>query len=272
MSDLLKIEFIDDSFTVDKSEEYQLLIHEGSVGYQMAIFTQENQLLLFLSWQKNVSEERVNHLLSLTYQSKKIALKNNNITLIPSSLYSPSQHIYYLNMLGLNKETHTLLVDHTANLTSNSIYAITNDELAALNKNFPDFTTFAKNTTILSALQQLTQDTASYLAINFDHDYTDFTYFNKGELNYHHTQFCQNADEFNYFLLAVAKEFQLDFSTIPILISGIADESHPYYERLRKYSKQLRFLELSALFTCNNYTALKKASYSLPLLGLLCAS
>jgi|GEM_PF-1100594 len=272
MSELLKIEFIDDSFTVDKSEEYQLLIREGSIGYQMAIFTRENHLLLFLSWQKNTSEERVNHLLGLTYQSKKMVLNNNNIILIPSGLYNSSQHIYYLNLLGLNKETHTLLADNPANLTSHSLYAIAKDEMTSLNKDFPDFTIFAKNTTVLSALQQLQQEAASYLAINFDNDGADFTYFNQGKLNYHQTQPCQNADEFNYFLLAIAKEFQLDFSEIPVLISGAIEENHPYYERLSKYSEHLHFLELSTLFTCSSYTVLKKANHSLSLFGLLCAS
>ena len=271
MSELLKIAFIDDSFSIDKSEEYQLLIGEGLIDYQMAIFTRENQLLLLLSWPKNSHEERVIQLLRLTYHTKKIALNNSNIILVPKELYHPDQDIHYLNLFGLRKEEYVLLTDRPANLSSHSIYPLAQDELLKLDQDFPGFSCYAKNTSLLSILQQL-QPAPSYLALNFDGSYVDFSYFLEGKLQYHQTQLCQHADEFNYFLLATAQAFEIDLSELRILLSGSIADKDVYYERLKKYSNHLYFTDLSTLFTCSDNTFLQQASEHLTLFGLLCAS
>ncbi|GAA4788756.1 hypothetical protein GCM10023231_16260 [Olivibacter ginsenosidimutans] len=272
MSELLQIAFIDDNFSVDNSNNYQLLISEERLRHQMAIVTADNQLLLLLSWKKGANEARVNQLLGLTYQSKKIAIDNKNIILIPSDLYDSSQESHYFNMLALDQDDHILLTDSLADLAIYNVYPLAKKDSTTINQNFPEFHFLSRNTSILSALQKL-EPSSTYLSVNSsDAGFTDFTYITEGKLRYHQTQPSEHADEFNYFLLAIAEELAFDFSNTPIFVSGTAQEGHPYYDRLTKYSKHVQTLALSNLITCSHDDVHQRMHQQLPLFGLLCVS
>ncbi|MGK9125449.1 DUF3822 family protein [Olivibacter sp. SA151] len=271
MSELLQIEFIDDNFTVDKSEDYQLLVRQGNHRSQMAIFSQQNRLLLLLSWQKDVREERVDQLLHLAYQSKVLSIDTNYKMLIPNELYNPSQEVYYLNAFFLDKENHSLLSSYIKPFAAQCIYGISKEEQRQLLLNFPDFMIQSGSTAILSALAAIASDHKNYLSINFGEGYADFSYISDGKLIYHHMQPSQDADEFNYFLLAIAQEYNINLSSISIIISGQIEVDDPTYQRLKKYSNQLSFLDLSGVMECSNFNVLKKGYQKLSLFGLLCA-
>ncbi|WP_134090342.1 DUF3822 family protein [Olivibacter sp. XZL3] len=270
MSELLQIEFIDDHFTVDKSAEYQLLVRRGVHRSQMAIFNQQNQLLLLLSWKKGKPEERVNQLLSLTYHSKIISVETKQKALIPNNLYNSSQEIYYLNAFSLDKENHFLHTDDVKGFDAKCIYGVSLKEQQQLLSDFSDFTVKSISTVILNTLARVTPEYKDYLSINFDDGYTDFTYISDGKLIYHHSHPSQNADEFNYFLLAIVQEYGIDFSNVSMIVSGQIEPDDTNYQRLRKYSDQLSFLDLSGIIDCRNFNILKKSYQKLALFGLLC--
>lgn len=139
MGELLQITFIDDRFSVDKSGFYQLLVSEGSLNYQMAIIGEDNELLLLLNWKKDAVETRVQHLLDLTYASKKITLNNKSTLLIPSTLYNSSQDYHYLNMLALSESSHVLLSDSLPSFAIHNIYPYTKSDISIVDQNFQDF-------------------------------------------------------------------------------------------------------------------------------------
>lgn len=271
MSELLQIEFIDDNFTVEKSEEYQLLVRQGEHRSQMAILSKKNRLLLSLSWQRDLKEERVDQLLQLKYESKILSLETNHKLLVPNELHNPSQEIYYLNALSLEKENHLLLSDYIKSFDAQCIYGVSKEDRNQLLSDFPDFTIKSSSTAILCALASFTSMHKKYLSINIEDESTDFSYVLNEKLIYHHTQPSQHTDELNYFLLAIAQEYEIDLSSISIIVSGQIELDDPNYQRLKKYNKQLSFLDLSSLIDCSNFNLLKKAYQKLSLFGLLCA-
>jgi len=265
----LQIEFIDDNFTVEKSEEYQLLIKQDKLIYQMAILDDENHLLLLLSWQKDTNEDRIQHLLNLSYKSKKIALNSKNILLIPNELYDIDQEINYLNLLYLSRTTNTLLTDHLTSLSASLLYGLPTSEIETIQTQFPATQLHSRNTALLCAWKLFSKE-ETFFAINFNGEQTDFCYFANGSLMYYHTHPSQHADELNYFFLAIVQEQKIDLSGTPLYLSGKINEQHAFYKRLGKYSKQMQFMDLSSLISCENYKVQQKAHNSLSLFGLLC--
>lgn len=271
MSELLRIEFIDDNFTVEKSEEYQLFIQLGEIRNQLSILDSGHALLLLLSWQNDLEEDRINHLLSLSYKTKQIIYNNSNILLIPNELYTEKQNIYYLNLLCLSKQQHQLLGNSTGDQRIQCLYTIPYDTLRTVEDVYNGFNISSRSSMLLNALQKLLVEEDTVLAINFEDGISDFTYFEKGQLIYHAVQPAIKVDEFNYFLLTIIEQLNIDLKVTSILITGKIDEKSDYYKRLTKYSKQAHFLDLSKQIQCSNSLVIDRLYRNVTLLGLSCA-
>lgn len=270
MSELLRIEFIDDNFTIEKSEVYQLLIHWGKVWSQLSVLDEENRLLLLLSWQKDQEEDRVKQLLSLNYKSVKIAYDNENILLIPKNLYSSSQDIYYLNMLCLNREHHRLCSHILNNLSIQCVFTIPNEEANYLKQYFPIENIRSKSAILIDTLSKLLNNKGSFLSINFNEGVAEYTYFKDKKLIYHNLQPTANADEFNYFLLAISQQLEIDLANISIYISGKIGKTHAYYQRMMKYNADIIFFDTSQLLNQSSYTNAEALVSNPILMSLLC--
>jgi len=177
MSELLKIAFIDNNYSVEHSATYHLFILEETMDYQMAIFNEENQLLLALSWQKHSNQERVQQLLSTQYSSTKIIVNNPHYLLVPKDSHNPTQEEQYLHMLGVTKDSHQLLVGQITPLNTYGTYTLPMEACTSLEQEFPNFSVYALNTCLLSAYKYLHPhiDTALFIHM-VDHRIT-FTYF-----------------------------------------------------------------------------------------------
>jgi len=269
MSDLLRIEFIDDNFTIEKSEAYQLLIHWGKVWSRLSVLDQDNRLLLLLSWQKKQEEDRVKQLLSLSYKSVKIAYDNENILLIPNNLYTSSQDIHYLNMLCLDR-AHYRLCSHTLNnLSIQCVFTIPNEEAKYLGQYFSIDEIKSKSAILIDTLSKLV-DKDSFLSIDFNDGAAEYTYFKDKKLIYHNLQPTANADEFNYFLLAISQQLEIDLSNTPLYISGKIGKTHPYYQRMIKYNADIIFFDSSQLLNQSSYTNAEALVSNPILMSLLC--
>jgi len=272
MSELLKIAFIDNNYSVEHSATYHLFILEETMDYHMAIFNEENQLLLALSWQKHSKQERVQQLLSTHYSSTKIIVNNPHYLLVPKDLYSPTQEEQYLYMLGVKKDSHQLLVDQITPLNTYGAYTLSVEACTSLEQEFPNFSIYAQHTSLLCAYQYLHPHTDAACFIHVDDHRITFTYFAQGHLIYHQTQVCEQIDDFSYFILAIAQTCKMDWVTTQVYTSGNLDDVHPYAVRLRQYSEQVQVIDLSTLFSCNNQDLFQQAHQYLPLFGLLCVS
>jgi hypothetical protein len=270
MSELLRIEFIDDNFTIEKSEAYQLLIHWGKVWSQLSILDEDNRLLLLLSWQKNQEEDRVKQLLSLSYRLVKIVYDNENILLIPNHLYTSSQDIHYLNMLCLDRE-HYRLCSHTLNnLSIQCLFTISNEEVNYLGQYFSIGEIKSKSAILIDTLSKLIDDKTSFLSINFNEGTAEYTYFKDKKLIYHNLLPTANADEFNYFLLAISQQLDIDLSNITIYVSGKISKTHVYYQRMIKYNADIIFFDSSQLLNQSSYTNAEALISNPILMSLLC--
>ncbi|QNL48436.1 DUF3822 family protein [Olivibacter sp. SDN3] len=270
MSELLRIEFIDDNFTVEKSEDYQLFIQLGEIRNQLSILDNSHALLLLLSWQNDLEEDRVNHLLNLPYKSKQIIYNNNNILLIPKELYTEQQNIYYLNLLCLSKQQHKLLGNSTCNQRIQCLYSAPYDTLRAVENMYKEFDVISRSAILLNVLQKQLRGEDTVLAINFEESASDFTYFESGELIYHAVQPTVDADEFNFFLLTIVEQLNIKLVDTSILVTGKVDEKSDYYKRLTKYSTRVRFLDLTDQVQCSNSLIIDKLYRNVTLLGLSC--
>ncbi|MFC6098561.1 DUF3822 family protein [Olivibacter domesticus] len=270
MSELLRIEFIDDNFTIEKSEAYQLLIHWGKAWNQLSVLDEDNCLLLLLSWQKNQEEDRVTQLLSLNYKTVKIVYDNHNILLVPNNLYSPSQDIHYLNMLCLDREHHKLY-SHSLNYWSiQCLFTIPDEEINSLKRYFQIDNIRSKSAILIDTFSKLLDDKDSFLSINFNDGSAEYTYFKDKKLVYHNLQPTTNADEFNYFLLAISQQLEIDLFHTIIYISGKIGKTHEYYQRMAKYSTNIIFFDASQLLDQSLYTNAEVLVNNPILMGLLC--
>lgn len=270
MSELLRIEFIDDNFTIEKSEAYQLLIHWSKIWNQLSILDEHNCLLLLVSWQKDQEEERIKQLLSLNYKSTKIVYDNNNILLIPSHLYTSSQEVHYLNILCLERGAHKLYVQQLKNLPIHCLFAISHQDIDSLGQYFRTDHINSKSAILIDTLDVLLKENDTFLSINFNDKSAEFTYFKQQQLIYHNIQPSVNADEFNYFLLAISQQLAIDLPSTTIFISGKISKTHEYYLRLLKYSNKIAFFDSSQHVSQSSYTNAKALVANPILMSLLC--
>jgi hypothetical protein len=175
--------------------------------------------------------------LSLAFREIKVAVYTQNVINIPNELFDAQQLSQYTKFFteapSGNLYTRPF---HTFGFTTIfTLQQFIEDSLAASLNNYK---LYAQNAPILALAEKNEQATLllDFTAASFNAAYTvaDHLIFQ----NFYQTE---NAEEFNYYLLLLIRQLQINTSITQVYLSGIINEGSDHYQCIQKYFTAISF-------------------------------
>ena len=253
------IQFIDAHFHPHNSRACHLFIHLDPDSYSYAIVDKEQNCLsvLFKKYFPQSTEtfsafnrleilRAENENVNLDFGKVKISVETKAFTFIPEELYSPADLHQYSKFIGIEPAA-VLLNSDIRPLGIKAISAVAPDLENSLKKSFIDPLIVSQANPFIAGIYQLQgQGSQSEFFLNFNHDSFEAAVIRKGNLEFYNIFEISNTDEFNYYILNLVNQLELDRS-LPVTLSGEIDRENERYLRLQKYFEQLSFAEASLL-------------------------
>jgi hypothetical protein len=251
------ISFTDKSFDANNIANYHLSLQVTLKGFSFCVLDrQRSKFIAFGNYTYsrissyaillNEAKEILakNEILNLNYQHIKLLFATPKFTLIPSALYDAQQ------MESLFKFNHS--IDATEILMHNFIYG--NSSYVAYTIPKQIHTWFKEKYPAIRFYHQacpLTEElllknklgnTQTLAYINVYADFFDFVLLEKGALKLFNAFAFKTDTDFQYFVLNVFDQLKLSPTEVPVLISGIIKKDDSKIEFLKKYIKNLDYL------------------------------
>jgi len=169
--------------------------------------------------------------LGLNYKNIKVAIHTNSFVFIPDEWFDANKTAVYANYLSTVGKIYT---KHHEVLGFNTVFSL--DE--HLEQQLPKQADVYSQSAPLLALSKHLADQA--LLIDFTSVSFNVLYLKDKQVQFQNHYPSETAEEFNYFLLLIIEQLELDES-IPVYLQGIINEDDDYYNCLLKYFNQLYF-------------------------------
>ena len=252
--------FTDDQFNPHNSGDCHLLIHLDTRSYSYTIIDKKHNRLsvaakrdfpesAFSYSDLNRLEILIaeNELLNLDFEQVKISLQTQAFTFIPLELYSQVDLPQYSKFIGAQPDS--ILIDtEIHSLGLKNISAVDADIKNTLQKSFLDPLIVSQANPLIAGIYDLNKkgDSIGFF-LNFNDESFEAAVINNDTLEFYNIFEIANADEFNYFLLNLLNEFNINVDR-PVTVSGEIDSQSEHYIRLKKYFDKISFAK-----TLNNY-------------------
>lgn len=247
------INFRDEHFQPHHSPSCHLLIHLDNDSYSYAIIDQEQKQLKALV--RNYFGERTesfstfdrleilkgeNEDTTLDFGKVKISVETRAFTFVPDELYTDSDLPKYSKFIGVEPDTALL----TANISAfgiKNVTAVEPDLDSVLRNAFPESLIVSQANSFLAGVASLAKaGSKSQLYLNFNTDSFEAAAIKNGNLDFYNIFEMSNADEFNYFLLNLLTQLNIDRS-LPVSLSGEIRTDDELYQRVQKYFEAVGF-------------------------------
>lgn len=234
---------IDPSFEPANAPKCKLLVKVGLDSFSYAIVNKETNTVNAVfdeqeceDGAKKLAESLKNDsYLSLPYQEVKIAIHTDNMIAIPDQLFNPEEIPTYTQYF-IAPHTENIYTSKQAHFGFTALFALPKitDELL---ENF--IADKLPGQAGLFALAQNVVDNALFL----DFTVTSFTtlYLKNGALVFEQCYEIENVEEFNYYILLMVNQLQIDPKTTAVYLSGIVHQGDEKYICLEKYFNRLAF-------------------------------
>lgn len=250
------IHFTDEHFYPHNSAFCHLFIHLDTDSYSYTIVSKETNRLNVL-FKKHFPESTAtfsasnrleillgeNENLNLDYAKVKISVETKAFTFIPEELYTPADLLQYRKYIGAEPQSALLNTDIRPFAIKN-ISAVEADLENNLKNAFKDPLILSQANPFISGVHSLQQKgNQSELFLNFNSNRFEAAVIKNGALEFYNIFDISSADEFNYFILNLLEQLNIDPS-LPVTLSGEIDSENEMYLRLQKYFEQLFFAEI----------------------------
>ncbi|WP_175634570.1 DUF3822 family protein [Pedobacter ghigonis] len=230
---------VDPNFKADASANCHLLLKITNDSFSYAVVnkdTDEIKLIFDKQGCDDVQKDlktafETDQYLSLNYAEIKAAVHTANFIFIPDEWFDGENLAVYSNYLGTDAKIYT---KHNPALGFNTVFCLNDEVKAHLPENA---NLFPQSEPLVALFNHLADESLliDFTAISFNVLYTR----NKKVVFQNHYQ-SENAEEFNYFLLLIIEQLNLN-EQIPVYIQGIINEDDEHYNCLLKYFNQLYF-------------------------------
>jgi hypothetical protein len=253
------INFRDEQFNPKNSGDCHLLIQLDSDSYSYAIIDKEQNrlsVLILNYFQENTDTfstfsrleilKAENEDINLEFAKVKISLETRAFTFVPEELYSPADLPNYGKFIGVEPQTALLTAD-IRGFGIKNITAVETDLEHYIKGAFPDPLIVSQANPFIAGIHRLKQKgIAGELFLNFNRTSFEAAVIKKGTLEFYNIFDISGADDFNYFVLNLVSQLNID-RNLPVSISGEIDRFNEHYERLKKYFEMLSFAEPEVL-------------------------
>lgn len=232
------LSLIDPNFKNDASSNCNLLLKITNDSFSYAVVdekTGEVSLIFDKQGCKDVEQDLKNAFeadpyLSLPYRAVKTAIHTSHFIFIPNEWFNADDLSVYSKYLGSSGKIYS----KANNLGFNTLFSF--DDF--IEEQVPDQANiFPQSAPLIAVIEDLPKHS---LLIDFTASSFNVLFVNDGKVNFQNHFSAETTDEFNYFLLFIIRELELNDS-IPVYIQGIIDEDDNHYNCLLKYFNQLYF-------------------------------
>ncbi|WP_407430265.1 DUF3822 family protein [Arcticibacter sp.] len=176
----------------------------------------------------------------------KVSSETFNFVFIPAELYAESSSSSFKNFVQSTKPTSTL----TNAMLEGKIFAISAVEdsvIAPLKKRFKHAVVYSQAEPLIeSALKAFPDASGMRTFIQFNTDSFEMVIVSDGEFVFYNIFSFENADDFNYYLLLVKQQFDLQPNT-PVLLAGEIEKYSELYKRIARYFQYIRFCDSTSV-------------------------
>lgn len=249
-------EFTDKAFSKDFTKHCTLLLQLEEQQFSYAIYEKRTGRLQVL---KTVSISgsggymnklkvalTSEDLLHVAFQEIRIAFAQSPFTLIPRSMYEEQLNKKYLAFTAPVEEDDEILVNHIRSLFIKNIFSVEGDEMEYLREVFDKPKFFHISSALLeSILQNKDELNPQQLLIDIKQNLMHLMYFENGEFKFLNQFRFTNKDDFLYFVLLVADQFQIDRTSCDMKLSGEIMPDAQLFSEIWKFFKTISFLPLN---------------------------
>ena len=175
--------------------------------------------------------------LQLPFKEIKVSVYTPHTIAVPNELFNDQDLNSYANFFS-EEQSGVLYTHPFAQFGFTSVYNLEKFTEDTLNTYLANAAKYEQNAPIL-ALGSSAKKTS--LLLDFTVGSFNALLLDKGKMIFQNSFLMDNPEEFNYYLLLLIQELNLDTTALPVLISGIIHENDGYYNCLRKYFDYIRF-------------------------------
>jgi hypothetical protein len=179
----------------------------------------------------------------------KVSFDSYKYTFIPEELFEAENEHDYSKFIN-PAASDLILTNRIKSANIRNIFAIDANFNAALIRIFNNPRIYNQASPFIQGIKKTNPyKNNNCLFIDLQTDHIEIAYLKNSEFILYNLIECVNADEFNYFLLNIIKELDLDLTDTKLILSGqIALEDDENYKRILKYFKDPEFADSTLFF------------------------
>ena len=236
---------VDPAFDTNTAQTCSLLIKVTADNFSYAIIDHaENQLKVLYDQQEceNPAKDLFDRLasdphLSISFDHVKAAVYTQNSLAVPNDLYNIQQSNDYGKYFAtaLSNKLHT---QQAGNFNFTSVFSLDSELEESLSTKFPG----CKFYNHVSPLLELTRDTSeNALVLDFTVGSVNVIYLENRKFIFQNYFEIEDAEEFNYYLLFMINQLNIDTTTTGIYVSGVIHEEDALAKVITKYFNHISF-------------------------------
>ena len=236
---------VDPEFDPNTASDCNLLLKITGDSFSYAIIDKQNKQLkavFDLQECEDVSLAlaaalKKDNYLKLAYKEIKVSVYTPNTIAVPNELFDERDLNSYASFFT-EDQSGVLYTRPFAHFGFTSVFNLEQFTEEILNTYLSSAARFEQNAPVL-ALGSSAKKTC--LLLDFTVGSFNALMLDNGKMVFQNNFLTENAEEFNYYLLLLIQELELDTTVLPVLLSGIIHENDEYYTCLRKYFNYTRF-------------------------------
>jgi hypothetical protein len=235
----------DDNFSLDKTEDYTLLIQVEDKSFSYAISNNGS----LIAWAENYPFDELSDpqelldLLSAKYKQIVIGLPAHSFTLVPAELFTADRLPNFARFLDVKPDSKVLA--QTLDQENIIVYK-TNDTIVKAAEEFGIRNTVFTSKGWLAAIARNNAGNND-LYLNIEKDKVEISYFASNKLRFYNSFEFKEADELAYFTVLVAKELNLEPKSTSLYLSGDLEVNDKILSRLAEFFAKAEVNNLEVL-------------------------
>lgn len=253
----------DEALNQEHRSNYILFVQLSSTGLSCTIFNTLNSKFLSLeqvelSHPEDTAGQRAaldsfisdHPWLKGTFSSIRLFYETNKSTLIPISLFDPSDREalahFNFDVPGDMEIKHDQLVNSDAVL----LYTIPADVLQFVRDAFPEHRLQCHASVLIEVLQTLNknQSPGKKMFVNVRHAQIDIVILEGNKLIFYNSFSYHSKQDFIYYIIFVIEQLNLNPEVIELRLSGLIDKKSTLFDTAWKYIRHIEFQELPAAY------------------------
>lgn len=246
----------DDEVQSQLAAKCNLLVHIGLETFQYAVIDAvRDQLKVLAEFEipklnspgdlikeiENLPES--NKLFKYSFNKIKVSFDTFNYTFVPSELYLREDESMYGKFIG-NGQDSVLLVNHIRSADIKNIIALDSEMNTAVNRIFRNPKIFNQASSFVEGIRKmvhLEKNPSLFIDVHGKHIQTGV--LKNSKLAFYNIFECINPDEFNYYLLNIIEQLNIEPEETKIILSGNISEDDEIYQRVQKYFNIINFTD-----------------------------